>query len=186
MNILQPNLENEKVLLVPLKESDFDDLYKVASDKEIWKQHPNAYRYQKEEFKNFFKGAMSSKGAFLIFDKKSGEIAGSTRFYDYNEAEKSIFIGYTFFAKKFWGTRLNSITKSIMLNYIFQFVDVVKFHVGESNFRSRIAMERLGATYIKELPVAYFGEESKVNVEYHIEKSDWEKSFFSKKYLNTD
>lgn len=47
---IQPVLENDKVLLIPLKEEDFEELYKVASDAEIWKQHPNKDRYQREVF----------------------------------------------------------------------------------------------------------------------------------------
>ena len=70
---------------------------------------------------------------------------GSTRFYDYNEEDNSIFIGYTFYATKFWGTGINPKVKHLMMDYIFQYVDKINFHVGEDNKRSRIAMERLGA-----------------------------------------
>lgn len=37
---IQNILEDEKVLLLPLEETDFDNLYEVASDKKIWEQHP--------------------------------------------------------------------------------------------------------------------------------------------------
>lgn len=172
---LQPSLENETVQLVPLQESDFEKLYLVASDPEIWKQHPNKNRYQKDDFKVFFEGAMISQGAFLILEKQSGDIAGSTRYYGYDEDENSIFIGYTFYATRFWG-KLNAGVKTLMLNYIFKEVDLVKFHVGKDNFRSRKAMEKLGAKLMGEVPVAYFGEDTKVNVEYWIKKEDWEKT----------
>lgn len=35
---LQPTLENEQLVLQPLKASDFETLYAVASDPEIWQQ----------------------------------------------------------------------------------------------------------------------------------------------------
>ena len=38
---IQPVLENSKVRLVPLQKSDFEKLYKVASDPLVWEQHPN-------------------------------------------------------------------------------------------------------------------------------------------------
>src|SRR5690606_20447722 len=133
---IQPLLENERVKLIPLKEEDFERLYEVASDPNVWAQHPNKNRFEREVFQNFFKGAMESKGAFLILDKNSEEIAGSTRFYNYNERDNSILIGYTFYAVKFWGKGLNSSAKKLMLDYIFQFVDKVIFHVGAENFRS--------------------------------------------------
>ena len=106
MNV-QATLENENVKLVPLNPNDFEELFSVASDPKIWEQHPNKDRYQREVFEKFFQGAMESKGAFKIMDKSSNEVAGSTRFYDYNPKENSIFIGYTFYATKFWGSKLN-------------------------------------------------------------------------------
>lgn len=165
---IQPILENENIKLVPLQEADFDRLYVVASDPFVWEQHPNKNRYEREVFQNFFEGAMLSKGAFLILDKATDEVMGSTRFYDYNENDNSIFIGYTFYGRKFWGGKYNPQVKKLMLDYIFQFVEVVKFHVGAENWRSRKAMEKLGATLVGEISVAYHGEPNRQNVEYHL------------------
>ena len=169
MNI-QPILVNHFVQLIPLEESDFESLYSVASDPEIWEQHPNKDRYKREVFQNFFQGAIESKGAFKIIDKNTGEIAGSTRFYDYNQDDNSILIGYTFYAEKFWGSKLNPQVKKLMLDYIFQFVNKVYFHVGKNNIRSQKAMEKLGAKKVDEVNVAYFGEPEKLNVVFEIDK----------------
>ena len=169
MNV-QATLENENVKLVPLNPNDFEELFSVASDQKIWEQHPNKDRYQREVFEKFFQGAMESKGAFKIMDKSSNEVAGSTRFYDYNPKENSIFIGYTFYATKFWGSKLNPQVKKLMLDYIFQFVDKVNFHVGKDNIRSQKAMEKLGAKKVDEVNVAYFGEPEKLNVVFEIDK----------------
>ena len=167
---LQPTLENPIALLKPLKEEDFEALYKTASDPKIWEQHPNKDRWQRDVFRNYFQGAMESGGAFLILDKATGEIAGSTRFYNYNETEKSILIGYTFYAVKFWGTGLNPEIKRLMMDHVFRFVDKVHFHIGATNFRSQIAILRLGATKIGEESVAYYGEAPKLNFVYEIRK----------------
>ena len=169
MNV-QATLENENVKLVPLNPNDFEELFSVASDPKIWEQHPNKDRYQREVFEKFFQGAIESKGAFKIMDKSSNEAAGSTRFYDYNPKENSIFIGYTFYATKFWGSKLNPQVKKLMLDYIFQFVDKVNFHVGKDNIRSQKAMEKLGAKKVDEVNVAYFGEPEKLNVVFEIDK----------------
>ncbi len=170
---IQPILESHKVRLVPLQESDFERLYQVASDPLVWEQHPNKNRFQRDIFRNFFDGALISEGAFIIIDKVSNEVAGSTRFYSYDEDENSIFIGYTFYGRKFWGGQLNPIVKKMMLDYIFQYVDLVKFHVGAENWRSRKAMEKLGAEFKGEVMVAYHGEPTKQNVEYWIKKENW-------------
>ena len=169
MNV-QATLENEYVKLVPLNPYDFEELFSVASDPKIWEQHPNKDRYQREVFEKFFQGAIESKGAFKIMDKSSNEVAGSTRFYDYNPKENSIFIGYTFYATKFWGSKLNPQVKKLMLDYIFQFVDKVNLHVGKHNIRSQKAMEKLGAKKVDEVNVAYFGEPEKLNVVFEIDK----------------
>ena len=169
MNV-QATLENENVKLVPLNPNDFEELFSVASDQKIWEQHPNKDRYQREVFEKFFQGAIESKGEFKIMDKSSNEVAGSTRFYDYNPKENSIFIGYTFYATKFWGSKLNPQVKKLMLDYIFQFVDKVNFHVGKDNIRSQKAMEKLGAKKVDEVNVAYFGEPEKLNVVFEIDK----------------
>ena len=167
---IQPILENETIKLHPLQEKDFERLYAVASDPLVWEQHPNKNRYEREVFQNFFEGALLSQGAFLILDKATYEVMGSTRFYDYDEKKNSIFIGYTFYGRKFWGGKYNPQVKKLMLDYIFQFVEVVKFHVGAENWRSRKAMEKLGATLVGEISVAYHGEPNRQNVEYHIIK----------------
>lgn len=172
---IQPVLENEKYQLIPLQQGDFESLYHVASDPEVWSQHPNKDRYREEVFRIFFEGAMKSGGAFKIIGKSSGEILGSTRFYDYNQHDSSIFIGYTFYGTKFWGKGINPQIKKMMLQYIFQFVDTVYFHVGKDNIRSRKAMEKLGAEERGEEEIAYFGEPSRINILYQIKKEKYEK-----------
>lgn len=169
MNI-QPILENESVKLIPLKENDLEKLFSVASDPLVWEQHPNKDRYKREVFETFFRGAMESGGAFRIIDKESNETAGSTRFYDYNADDNSIFIGYTFYGRKFWGSKLNPQVKKLMLNHIFQYVDKVNFHVGKDNIRSQKAMEKLGAKKVDEVNVAYYGEPEKLNIVFEINK----------------
>lgn len=170
---LQSILQNETILLLPLKETDFEDLYSAASDPKVWEQHPNKKRWQKDVFKNFFEGAMQSKGAFKIVEKATGNTLGSSRFYDHNPIEQSIYIGYTFYAVSCWGKGINPAVKTLMLNYILQFVCIVYFQVGKNNVRSQIAMERLGAEKIGEEEVAYFGENPEINVVYKIKKEEW-------------
>jgi RimJ/RimL family protein N-acetyltransferase len=170
---IQTRLKNENVKLAPLQTDDFEQLFAVASDPLVWEQHPNKDRYKREVFENFFQGAMESGGAFKIVKQNTGEVAGSTRFYDYNAEDNSIFIGYTFYGTKFWGSKLNPQVKKLMLDYIFQYVDKVNFHVGKDNIRSQKAMEKLGARKVDEVNVAYFGEPEKLNVVFEIRKEDY-------------
>ena len=170
---IQPTLENAMVILSPLYEQDFEDLYAVAADPAIWEQHPNKDRWKKEVFRAFFDGAIQSKGAFKIIDKSNGTVIGSTRLYDYHEQEKSIFIGYTFYATKYWGKSINASVKTIMLDYVFQYVSTVYFHIGANNVRSQIAIGRVGAVKIEEKEVAYVNEAPRLNYVYRLTKEEW-------------
>lgn len=170
---LRPLLQNNQVALIPLQESDFEILYKVGSDPDIWEQHPNRNRWQKEEFEKYFEGAMLSQSAFKIIDQTTGEVIGSTRYYDYDEANDRIKIGYTFYAKPYWGTGINSVVKRLMLDYIFPFVSTVHFDIGANNIRSQIAISRLGAVKVEEELVAYYGEAAKPNFTYAITRAEW-------------
>jgi len=171
---IQPTLRNEKAILEPLREEDFPRLYALAADPKVWEQHPNNDRWKEDVFRLFFEGAMKSKGAFVVVDAASGAAAGCTRFYDYQESDHSIFIGYTFYATRFWGTGINLSVKKLMLDYIFRYVDKVYFHVGASNLRSQIAIGRLGAVKVGEEAVAYYGTEPRQNFRYQIRKEDWQ------------
>jgi RimJ/RimL family protein N-acetyltransferase len=164
----QPILQDDSVILTPLRSDEFEELLSVSSDPLIWAQHPNPDRWQREVFRTYFDGALASAGAFMIRDKANGKAIGSTRFYDHDADASEIKIGYTFFSRDQWGRGTNQRVKRLMLDYAFQHVKQVIFHVGADNLRSRIAMQRLGAQLIGELEVAYFGEPPKKNVVFRI------------------
>ena len=90
---LQPTLNNSFITVRPLQNSDFESLFAVASNPLVWAQHPNPNRYKQQEFEVYFKGAMESGGAFIILLSNTNEIVGCTRFYDYDNTSKNIFIG---------------------------------------------------------------------------------------------
>lgn len=167
------NLKNELIKLIPLQETDFEELYTVASDPLVWEQHPNKLRYQRDVFQNYFEGAMLSKGAFLIRDSKTNEVVGSSRFYDYTESENSVLIGYTFIGRKFWGNGYNKALKKMMLDYAFEHVNKVYLHIGAFNLRSQKAIEKIGAIKVDEFEVEYYGEDSKLNFVFLINKNQW-------------
>ncbi len=148
MNIQSENLTDGTIQLIPLREQDFDALFSVASDPLIWEQHPNSNRYLKEEFLKFFQGAIESKGAFKIIDCKTQEPLGSSRYYDVDMQEKSVFIGYTFLRRDKWGGNYNARLKALMINHAFQFVNKTYFQIATTNMRSLRGTEKIGATIV--------------------------------------
>ena len=167
---LQPTLSNQDVIIRPLKVTDFETLYNIASDKYIWEQHPNNDRYKKAVFEGFFEKAMNSKGAFIIIDKITEKAIGSSRYYDWDENNKTMIIGFTFIAKSYWGTHYNRSIKKLLLDHAFQYVTAVHFHVAKNNIRSQKAMEKLGAKVI-----GYTTSDKGIdgNPIYEIKKEDW-------------
>ena len=173
-SFLQPtHLQNDLVKLAPIGPDDFERLYQVASDPLIWEQHPSPDRHKREVFPAFFDGAIQSKSAFLILDAATGATIGSTRFYDFLPEAHSIAIGYTFLARAYWGGHYNSSLKSLMLHYIFEYVDTVLFHVGAQNIRSQKAVLKLGAKKVAEMEREFSGRKNMYH-EYALSKADWQ------------
>ena len=167
---LQPNLKGELIELRPLRREDWNELFAVASDPLIWEQHPESDRYKKEIFKIFFEGALDSGGAFVVIDTKTRQIIGSTRFYGYNPEKSEIEIGWTFLARKYWGGRHNAEMKQLMLAHAFKFVENVVFFVGENNFRSQRATEKIGAVKSGTATKIYGNLLPSLNIRYVINK----------------
>jgi RimJ/RimL family protein N-acetyltransferase len=170
---LQPTLVNELVKIQPLKHTDFEPLYKVASDPLLWEQHPNKDRYKREVFEIFFKGAIESGGAFLVFNNTTGQVIGTSRYYGFDKEAKTVVIGYTFIARDHWGKAYNKALKALMLNYAFNFANNVIFHIGATNIRSQKAIGNIGAKKTGEVEMSYYGEASRLNFIYQINKEDW-------------
>src|SRR5256885_5117543 len=99
---LQAVLEGELLTLRPLRPLDFDALFAAASDPLIWEQHPENTRYKKEVLQTYFDGAMESKGAFAVVDRKSGKIIGSSRYCALKPEEGEVEVGYTFLQRAYW------------------------------------------------------------------------------------
>lgn len=140
----QPTLHGRLLELRPLRPDDYPDLYRVASDPQIWEQHPASDRYKEEVFQEFFRKALDSGGAFVAIDCRDGKVIGSSRFHSYDPANSEVEIGWTFLARSHWGGAYNGEMKELMLRHAFRFVDRVVFLVGPQNLRSQKAVEKIG------------------------------------------
>lgn len=107
-------------------------------------QHPASDRYTEQVFRQYFEDAIACGSAFAFIDRASGKVIGSSRFHGFDPVAREIEIGWTFLARDYWGGSYNQEIKSLMLDHAFKFVDTVVFWVGETNLRSRRAMEKIG------------------------------------------
>lgn len=167
---LQPYLRGELIELRPIAPEDWENLFSVASDSLIWEQHPERDRYKEDIFKNFFREALESGGAFVVIDRENQEIIGSTRFCGYDPQHSEVEIGWTFLARKYWGGRYNAEMKQLLLDHAFKFVESVVFFVGEKNFRSQKAIEKFGAIKLGTTTRACGNHPPARNVKYLIRK----------------
>jgi RimJ/RimL family protein N-acetyltransferase len=170
---LQPILEDELVLVRPLKSTDFADLYAVASDPLVWEQHPDFDRYKSDVFESFFEIAMRSGSAFVVIDKSNSKFIGSSRYNRLGEARHAIEIGWTFLARSHWGGRYNGAMKKLMLDHAFGFVDDVIFYIGVDNTRSQKALEKLGGKQVTEPHLQSLIRGDGIDLTYRINKEEW-------------
>lgn len=141
---LQPRLIGDLLEVRPLREEDWERLFRVASDPLIWEQHPAHDRYKEEIFREFFREALESGGALAVIDRESRQIIGSSRYFGFDPKESEIEIGWTFLSRSHWGGTYNAELKRLMLEHAFNFVESVVFLIGPTNVRSQKAIEKIG------------------------------------------
>ncbi|MDI5949266.1 GNAT family protein [Flavobacterium sp. LB2P84] len=144
-------LEDETVLLRPLQESDVENLLEFSiNEPDTWK-YSLVQANGKENLKKYIQIALKARDngtefPFIVFDKKSGKYAGSTRFYDINLEFKTLQLGYTWYGKNFRGTGLNKHCKFLLLQFAFETLGIerVEFRADNNNERSIAAMKSIG------------------------------------------
>ena len=144
-------LENKSVLLRPLKESDVENLLEISiNEPETW-EYSLVKANGKKNLENYIQIALKAKEnktefPFIVFDKKSGKYAGSTRFYDISLSFKTLQLGYTWYGKNFRGTGLNKHCKFLLLQFAFETLEMerVEFRADNNNQRSIAAMKSIG------------------------------------------
>ena len=170
----QPTLEGEMLLLRPLREDDWDALYAVASDPKVWELHPAHDRWQEPVFRKFFAEALAQAGALVVIDKSNGAVVGSSRFWAYDPADGgSVEIGWSVLARSHWGGETNREMKRLMLAHALTAVERVWFRVGETNFRSRRAMEKIGGRLTERTETIEMAGEPVTHVIYEIDRASF-------------
>lgn len=143
----QPTLQGSKFQLRPLQASDLDAFTAVANDPLIWEEHPESDRATPEKLERFFADALASGGALVV--TKDGEVVGSSRLEEPDEANERILVDHTFLARPYWVPEDYREVKGLLFDHAFTAVETVELRVGVENARTRCAVEDLlGATYV--------------------------------------
>jgi RimJ/RimL family protein N-acetyltransferase len=144
-------LEDEHVLLRQLKESDLEFLLPYAvNEPDTWRFFTIDIKGEQAMTANVHNTlAAMAEGreyAYIVFDKQTGEYAGSTRFYDIQSKFETLQLGFTWYGEKFRGTGLNKHCKFLLLQLAFEELGVkrVEFRADARNEKSIAAMKSIG------------------------------------------
>ena len=145
-------LEGDRVRLVPLALPHTNALRETCADPGLWEYTFSENPFLSEEdARRWAADAIDAPDtvAFAVIEKASGQLIGSTRFFDIVPAYRKLEIGWTFLAREFWRTYVNTEMKYVMLRYAFECCNAIRvqFKAEARNKRSRTAIARLGATY---------------------------------------
>jgi RimJ/RimL family protein N-acetyltransferase len=146
-------LEDDRVLLRPINSLDANELaVYVRTEPEIWKYSLFAIN-EEADLQGYINSAIQSrieKAAypFIVFDKQLNMYVGSTRYYDIQLAFETTQLGYTWYSKQVWGTKLNQHCKYLLLQFAFDQMNLkrVEFRADNDNKRSIAAMKKIGCT----------------------------------------
>ena len=144
-------LEDDYVLLRPLTVGDFYHLLPFAlNEPDTWVYSRKSAKGE-QGMKDYITEALLAKAEgkeypFIIFNKKTGEYAGSTRFYDIQPQLQTLQLGYTWYGEKFRGTGLNKHCKFLLLQLAFEELNAerVEFRADNRNAHSIAAMKSIG------------------------------------------
>lgn len=148
---IEPVLEDERVILRRMQESDFESLLPFSlHEPEIWK-YGLVTAAGEENLRKYISGACKNwedkkEFPFIVYDKKLKRYAGSTRFYDIQQHWHTTQLGFTWYGGEFQRSGLNRHCKWLLLQFAFETwgMERVEFRADANNARSIAAMKAIG------------------------------------------
>ena len=175
------SLEGRHVRLEPLSYDHLDSLCAVGMDSDIWRWMTITIT-SRSEMRAYIQSALEGLGhgnmrPFAIIEQAQGRVVGSTRFGAIAPAHRRVEIGWTWIAKQWQRTAVNTESKLLMLTDAFevQHYNRVEFKTDSLNERSRKAIQRLGAQFegILRKHIVTAGGRVRDTVYYSILNEEW-------------
>ncbi|MFZ1054199.1 MAG: GNAT family N-acetyltransferase [Opitutaceae bacterium] len=145
------SLEGRGIRLEPLQRGHEEALKAAAADGQLWTlqftsvpEPENTLSYIENALADCAKGA---RVPWVVRELAGGRIVGSTSYHDIIPAARRVEIGYTWYAKSWQRTNVNTACKLRLLEHAFDTLGctVVGWRTDILNVRSQAAIERLGA-----------------------------------------
>lgn len=146
----RPVLSGRHVRLEPLTEAHAEGLLAAGKDPEIWRWlsvgQPTDLTQAQQMVANTL--ADPARRAWAQIDLATGEVAGTTSYYDIDPRHRAVYIGHTWIGSRWQRTGLNTDAKILLLTRAFETLGAhrVGWHTDLNNLQSQRAIERLGAT----------------------------------------
>jgi RimJ/RimL family protein N-acetyltransferase len=144
-------LTGSKAILEPLSLEHKDGLIEAVKDGELWNLWFTSIP-SPEKTEEYIKTALDMRekaGAmpFIVRDKDTNKIVGCTRYFNVDEINQRLEIGYTWYSESFQRTMVNTECKYLLLTHAFEKLDAiaVELRTHWHNHKSRAAIARLGA-----------------------------------------
>ncbi|MEN0036620.1 MAG: GNAT family protein [Cellvibrio sp.] len=149
--LYETTLTGKIITLIPLKREHTDALLAASSDGELWKlwytSVPNNKAIEAYLDKAFNDQDAGSALLFAVVDNDTQKIIGTTRYCNADNLNQRLEIGYTWYAKSYQRTGVNTECKYLLLAHAFETLNsiAVEFRTHWHNQASRTAIARLGA-----------------------------------------
>src|SRR5437773_4675297 len=144
-------LEGAYLRLEPLTSVHLAGLAEVGLDEELWRWIPSPVRTQ-EEMAAYIESALGEQERgeslpFAIAEKTTGRAIGSTRYGNIDRTHHRVEIGWTWVAREWQRTAVNTEAKYLLLKHAFETLGCMRVELKTDalNARSRAAILRIGA-----------------------------------------
>jgi N-acetyltransferase len=144
-------IRGQYIDLERLTDDHIFELEAIAFDALIW-QHLPYNITDKQSLETFIKEQQqknlnAQQVTYVIRNKTTGQVCGSTGFINIDTANNQLEIGPTWLSPIVWGTKANIESKYLLLTSCFEKANImrVEFRTREANIRSQTAIEKIGA-----------------------------------------
>jgi RimJ/RimL family protein N-acetyltransferase len=151
MTITPVTLEGRHERLEPLEKAHLAGLVEVGLDEELWRWIPVPVR-TREEMAAYIETALKEQERgislpFALVEQATGRAIGSTRYGNIDRTHHRVEIGWTWVARDWQRTAVNTEAKYLLLSHAFETLGCIRVELKTDslNERSRAAILRIGA-----------------------------------------
>ncbi|WP_287907289.1 GNAT family protein [Acinetobacter sp.] len=144
-------LQNDRVILKPLEMQHAEALAEAVCDGELWNlwftHIPTPEQMESEVQRRLNLQTQGKMLPYTVVEKQTAKVLGMTSFMNVEATHRRVEIGSTWYRHSAQRTYINTACKQLLLSYAFEQLDciAVEFRTSSFNFKSRAAIERLGA-----------------------------------------